>query len=156
MGVGEPSLFWGLNRKSSTISFPFVITRNQKLWIIIYGLSYFGVILIQPRHFSELWNFGKLKKNTGRGARIRNAPYKKHLGKIGDFDGGLFKKHFQNWQFEFLVYFRTKRPKKRQKGYISSALKFQLLKNWPWVMVLVKNFAPGGEILWNRKFNSWF
>ena len=26
---------------------------------------------------------------------IRNAPYKKHLGKIDDFDGGTYKKHFQ-------------------------------------------------------------
>ena len=31
---------------------------------------------------------------------IRNAPCKKHSGKIGDFDGGPYKKHFQNWQFD--------------------------------------------------------
>ena len=34
-----------------------------------------------------------------RGA-IRNAPYKKHFGKMGDFDGVPYKKHFQNWQFD--------------------------------------------------------
>ena len=31
---------------------------------------------------------------------MRNAPYKKHLGKIGDFDGGPYKTHFQNCQFD--------------------------------------------------------
>ena len=29
-----------------------------------------------------------LNLNTGRGAPIRHAPYKQHLGKIGAFDGG--------------------------------------------------------------------
>ena len=28
------------------------------------------------------------------------APYKHHLDKIGDFNGGLYKYHFQNWQFD--------------------------------------------------------
>ena len=47
----------------------------------------------------------KSLENTDRGRRtyrgpIRNAPYKKHFGKIGDFDGGSYKKHFQNWQFD--------------------------------------------------------
>ena len=30
------------------------------------------------------------------GKPISNAPYKKHLGKTGDFDGGPYKKYFQN------------------------------------------------------------
>ena len=44
-------------------------------------------------------NFFILFSRKYRGP-IRNAPYRKHLGKIGDFDGGLYKKHFQNWQFD--------------------------------------------------------
>ena len=28
------------------------------------------------------------------------APYKHHLEKIGDFDEGPYKHHFQNWQFD--------------------------------------------------------
>ena len=47
---------------------------------------------------------------TGRGAPISNAPYKQHLGKIGDFNGGPYKQQFQNWQFDvsLLENFRKK------------------------------------------------
>ena len=31
---------------------------------------------------------------------ISTAPYKHHLEKIGDFDGGPYESHFQNWQFD--------------------------------------------------------
>ena len=48
--------------------------------------------------FSE--NLKKMVKAITYRGPIRNAPYKKHLGKIGDFDGGPYKKHFQNWQFD--------------------------------------------------------
>ena len=34
------------------------------------------------------------------GAPISNAPYKQHLGKIGDFDGSPYKQQFHNWQFD--------------------------------------------------------
>ena len=33
-----------------------------------------------------------------QGAHISPCPYKHHLDKIGDFDGGPYKHHFQNWQ----------------------------------------------------------
>ena len=51
-----------------------------------------------------------LEMSLFTGGAIRNAPYKKHLGKIGDFDGGPYKKQFQNWQFDvsLLENFRKK------------------------------------------------
>ena len=41
---------------------------------------------------------------------IGNAPYKKHFRKIRDFDGGRYKKHVQNWQFDVSLFenFRRK------------------------------------------------
>ena len=38
--------------------------------------------------------------NTGWGP-VRIAPYKHHFGKkISDFDGGPYKDHLQNWEFD--------------------------------------------------------
>ena len=43
-----------------------------------------------------------VKKNCNKKLQTnaKNAPYKKRFEKIGDFDGGSYKTHFRDWQFD--------------------------------------------------------
>ena len=67
-----------------------------------------NVVLKRSFEFSSNCLRGVLKQKNQY--FINTGAYKKHLGKIGDFDGGPYKKHFQNWQFDvsLLENFRKK------------------------------------------------